>query len=386
MMEDFERDDILSLIQRPEIEIPPGTSIVGDHLQRVRSLFAQVLPEYADMLVVVEPGDLARLQGLSLTAPIAYDVWYLHHTENIFPMDRYDAELVMLRMEDFFENLHGMKPLRVLRDPSDLGDGFSEYEMRSYFVNTAPWYIHEIRFETLTEGGSFWYQSPGGKPEDHAGYLGIPVGQLGVMEVVSVVRETEELEFDTAMEPVEGKDMFPPIFTEKNACVGTHLVESGYDLQDETEYPAETSGPDLESAHQWMRRWIPKDATWPVPGEFVGVLCRPFPLHVWWFQDTCPFVYAGNWIETEYLTSGVIEEIQEPEGEEVGPLYSVFVKDEYFHIKATDFYGYEVGDRVAIIKMWGEPIGIFDWRDLERKGDWETVTDWFIAPLSFYEE
>lgn len=374
------------LLARPEIGGSPGLSIIGDHLNRLRALFALGLPEYADMLVVAEPGDAARIKGVSLSSPIAYDLWYIYQTESVLPMDREEAQAVLDGpLKEMLENLNGVKPLRVLRHPSDLASqtGWDYFIMYHYFENTAPWYIHEIRFEVIPEGGSFWY---GGNGSQYAGYLGVPVGQLGVMEVVSLARETEDYDFDLATSPVEGKDMFPPIFTERNACVGEHLVESGFLVQEGTDYYAEATGAPLNSAHMWMRKWLKKEDPWPVPGEFVSILCRPFPLHVWWFQDSCPFIYAGNWVETEYLTSGVIEEIEQPEGEEVGNRYKVRVKDETFWIKATDFYGYEEGDRVAIVKLWGEPTQAFDWRDLVRKGDDSEVTDWFIVPISFYEE
>jgi hypothetical protein len=58
-------------------------------------------------------------------------------------------------------------------------------------------------------------------------FLAIPVGQLGVMEVLSLLRETEmEVEGFTIPSdelPVEGGGMSPPRTVNFNKCLGTHI-------------------------------------------------------------------------------------------------------------------------------------------------------------------
>jgi hypothetical protein len=105
----------------------------------------------------------------------------------------------------------------------------------------------------------------------------------------------------------------------------------------------------------WMRYWIHKDII-PVPGEFLGVLCRPVacPPHVWWFQESSPFVYAGNWVETGNLTSGIVTvvtlEVDRPDAG-IGNQYYVMVQGCEVKIESSDFFTYSVGDRVAVLKV-----------------------------------
>jgi hypothetical protein len=74
---------------------------------------------------------------------------------------------------------------------------------------------------------------------------------------------------------------------------------------------------------------------------------------VWWFQESSPFLYAGCWAETRHLTGGVITEITEEADRDdygIGSLYTVLTQGYEIKVNASDFFGYQEGDRVGILK------------------------------------
>jgi len=289
---------------------------------------------------------------------------------------------------------------------------------------------------------------------DEPAYLAFPIGPLGVMEILSIVTETMikgtctsgSDSFGTVMkfedwagpsEPQTGNDLFPPSDGQINRAIGQHMVEKNYKVLDIEGYEYNAKkftdvGPAEKSVkpHKWLRYWLPREYTKIIPGEFVALLVKPWPLHVWWFQETTPFIYAGNWMETEFYTSGLIKEIIEPwtdtendmpvppdngywdatdpeNAGEVGVRYKVWVKNEEIILKSSDFFEYEVGDRVGILKkVWDAAedgmegsagptessgkIPNFNWKHLSLFNldeDLETlVTDWVIVPVDFYPE
>jgi hypothetical protein len=74
---------------------------------------------------------------------------------------------------------------------------------------------------------------------------------------------------------------------------------------------------------------------------------------VWWFQESSPFLYAGCWAETRHLTGGVITGITEEADRDdygIGSLYTVRTQGYEIKVNASDFFGYQEGDRVGILK------------------------------------
>ena len=395
------RQDILNLIKRSEILVPSGASAEGDIQQRIRSLLD--FASNADVLYSVLPGDNMRTSGdentisISLAAPIAYDLWYLCHTANALPED--DEELkeeVLDGMSAFLDGLQGIKPLRTLRSAGDMGTGLSTTEARSYFENNGLYLIKEMRFEQILFGNGFTYPSKG-KEANYVAFLAFPVGQFGVMENQSLVSESM-LERNTLVDTTEviaAGDFMPPVVQERNACPGTHLIDTGYvKTSDEVEYIAEDfESQDNFQPHLWMRHWIKTEDTWPVPGEFAGLVCRSLPWHVWWFQETFPFLYSGNWFDTGYYTSGVITEVIEDAEDEETDIYKVLVRGLELCLRPSDFCEYAVDDRVAILKKEGEILN-FNWTKLDlwtvfetKKATDSTVScdELVIVPITFYE-
>jgi hypothetical protein len=399
----------VKLLEQAKIHIPSGASFTGDFTERIRALLSLVDDDMSKAVLSIEPGDYVRIgsdesPGISLAAPIGYDVWYLFHTESILPfetgIDEERTIQILDRLEPFLSKLQNIKPLRTLRSMADLGGVFSGYLMKQYMVNNGPYMIKEMRFETILKGKSLKYGS-GGKPTEQQviSYLAFPVGQLGVMEIISLISETmtekDSFSIDEQEAIAEGLEMMPPIHNNRGHCIGTHLIEGGYLMQGNVEYPADDFiGQESIAPHQWLRHWIRGDDTWPVPGEFVVMVAKPELYHVWWFQEKYPFLYSGNWFETEFYTSGVVQEIIPPSdgSEELTNIYKVWVKCWELYLRSSDFYEYQVDERVAIVKDVKEYTGNCNWLKIKADGKDNTTSsaatpdsDWRICPISFYE-
>ena len=330
-----------------------------------------------------------------------------------------------------------------------VGDPFSslhlENKLTSHTVSKVGTFIEaakEMRFELYTPTkGTAAYDSTGPKvrQNNYAGYLSFPVGQLGVHLVISIITQTiaigENIQSSDAI-PVEflssdvltGEKIIPPWEAGHEGCPGVNLIFKAYLIGEDppserfVEYLADDAGEKVQF-HKTLRYWIPKDSKWLWPGEFVALVCRPMPTHCWFFQETSPFIYSGNWAETEFYTSAIVKEVLEPnEGEEikdfepedgeVGKRYRVWVKNEELILKSSDFLEYEVDDRVALLKQYREEAGgsscsmgpagagtgaptnatWFSWEQLTNQGTCEDTCNqqsdlnktWVIVPIIFY--
>ena len=416
--------------------------------------------------ISVDPGDFIRIgddgsPGLALTLPIAYDVWYLWQTVNTLPEDDESRALfVDLVLNPLLVRLGNLSLLRtILKEHLVSG----EAPGNSFFSASGFYCIKEMRFETFLKDRAPEHPSPGPKKlteagldlqnsgvgDIYSGYLAFPVGSLGVMEQISFICDSllDSLEsggqvYDGSYDAVVGNTLLPPIESQSTQCKGLKLFEKAY-LQacPDVEYPAaQMQGEDSILPHHWMRLWLPKENKYPIPGEFVGISVKPqaVPPHCWWFQETSPLLYSGNWFETDYYTSGIVLAVikhildeeyevasvsqQHPqrtgygdcvltEGQqvlfdEIGSIYKVRVKDQDLYLKSTDFKEYFVDERVAIIKKTGIYNDNFKWNQLEpgKQIPGNTVeslqdydykmsgqlfainTDWVVVPITFYEE
>jgi hypothetical protein len=263
--------------------------------------------------------------------------------------------------------------------------------------------IKVMRYETILNGKGFKDYSEG-LPEGSVGFLAFPVGQLGVMEIVSLIGEsvTEADDFSIGAQEaiVEAGEMMAPVHHNRGYCVGEHLIEGGYLVQakdgiDRVELmPEDFIGQESVEPHRWLRYWLMPEDTFPVPGEFVALLAKSELFHVFWFQETQPLVYSGQFFENEYYTSGIVQEVIEPddESEEETNIYRVFVRGYEMWLRPTDFFLYAVDDRVAIVKETLELVDNMDWTLIESFKNNESSSggspdeDWYIAPVSFYED
>jgi len=398
------RTSILNLIKKSRLTVPSGASAEGDLQQRIRSLIELAgHKNLAKISFAVLPGDNMLVAedkntpDYSMAAPIASDVWYLSKTTNALPEDEELRTEILEGMKVFTDELQGIKPLRTTQNNKDLTEGMSQKEIKNYFDNNGVPLIKEMRFEQIPEGNSFEYPSDG-EEADHAAFLAFPVGQLGVMENQSLVSESMIergiMEDTTPVIPDGG--FMAPVTKERNTCPGKHIINTAYlKTDDKVEHLSEGfKGQDNFPPHRWKRYWINKEDTWPIPGEFVGLACKSLPYHASWFQETSPFLYSGNWFDTNYYTSGTITEVIEDAENEETNIYKVKTRGLEQCLRPNDFSKYEVGDRVAIVKKNGNPTN-FNWTKLDtweetktKKATGSTVScdDLVIIPVTFYEQ
>jgi hypothetical protein len=439
------------------------------------NVLSQSLKNVLDFVGTLEPGDIARNDPpRAIAAPTSFDLWYLWYHMNFLAnyyshegeaAYHFDYKPYLAANMDFLTLLAGLRPLKILKNiPAPIteagvdywtqqaGPGYDTWKMREEWMNNGVFWINTMAFELKTASQTVQYASDGPKdfmPNNYVGYITFPIGQLGVMEVISIMQETElkgykftavdslSTYWPKAAATLEDKDkpalqsppeIFPDMKDGKgnplagqNYCYGRHLVESAYMIPDKP-VPSQNSvnsesggayapvpkndvelfssnnkdyGEDVKPKF-WMRYWIHKDSTLPVPGEFVGILCRPVaaPPHVWWFQESSPFLYAGNWMETGNLTSGVITavtlEAARTDGG-TGNQYKVKVQGCEIVVDASDFLLYSIGDRVAVLKVASTATvreKSFTWRDqtpLKKTDELTKKTGFVIIPSTYYK-
>ena len=380
----------LDIFKRSSLRIPPGTGSEGI-FENFRTMVKELSPDLARMLQF-NPGDVvapqATGQDFVAALTLAPDLWYLVHTDSVLPIDDQETtDSIMDALEDFLEDLGNVKPLKTLRDVAELGYTHPTWDTKSYYSNNGPYMIKAMRYEVRRAFRNISYGDATKNIQNYPSYLAFPIGQLGIMEILSIVRSSVDYTLNSLEAPITTWDkLLSPPHTELGYCPGDHIVTKGSLLGTEVIYPAiEFEGKESSLPHKWLRFWLADSDTKPYPGEFVGLLARPFPNHAWWFQETSPFLYSGNWYETEYYTSGIVLVVTEPTGEEVTNTYTVQVKDEQVDITSTDLKEYEVDDRVTVLKKTGVTTASFNWEGLGFMADVITNIDWYIIPITFYE-
>jgi len=436
------------------------------------AVYGEFLKRLTDHIGTMEPGDYVHTSsGQTMAAPIATDLWYLWYHQNILKKYYEDIEGEDFNHKDYLtyltENLSflsylpDLKPLKVVTDLDkqllhDTSLDVYNMKWRNEWSNNGIYWVNTAFFELRQTEKSLDYPSegsPGFKttPNDYVGYVAFPIGQLGVMEVISLFTETDLKGYafaaysalwtyhqKPAVTDLEDKykptkQSVPEIFPDmkdangnalagQHYCYGRQLIEGyGYykpeipvapqntlNADNRTAY-APTSSRDVElwasdikdygediKPKKWFRYWIHKDSTFPVPGEFVGILVRPeaTPPHVWWFQESSPFLYAGNWMETNNLTSGIVKSVT-AEGDRtdggIGNLYCVAIQGCDVYISASDFLEYSVGDRVAVLKVDStetaptKAFSALKQIHLKTKDAGTTKTNYVIIPATYYK-
>lgn len=401
--------------------------------------------------IVMEPGDFVKsLTGagkpLAVSAPLAYDLWYLHNHVNLFTwvnedesIDSYVSERLKFIQEKLTSDGNVIYPMLGLKDPEQLVH-ITDW---SKWINLADYFVHLMAFEIRVRNRPIQWDTnreryvqvhkdvnvngvtmkmkatvkealPIG--DDWVGYLTFPIGQIGVMEQIAFFQENWSDEEGhpqyrpDAQEKVfnpRPTQLFPPKESANTHCYGDYLIE-GYKRSEDQYYgqqleigcagiPAEAYGGKDVKPKGWLRLWIMRDDVFPVPGEFVGILCKPYPapVHCWWFQESNPFLYAGNWVDTGNLSSGIVtartlEEDREDGG--IGDEYKILYHGIEITCYASDFYRYEVGERVAVLKVNSTKTKAeraFNHLDEKHYGEpenGETSTDYVIVPFTYYRK
>ncbi|MFA7257551.1 MAG: hypothetical protein WC047_08265, partial [Kiritimatiellales bacterium] len=126
--------------------------------------------------VSMEPGDIAIKRVLSdefskaTTNPIAYDLWYLKHTQNILTIEDNTMDAVPQSYLDgpldfLADKLGGIKPKCFLRNITDLCKQFVVNDegdpMSAQWKAQREYFIHLMPFETWLFGIGAQIPSPG---------------------------------------------------------------------------------------------------------------------------------------------------------------------------------------------------------------------------------
>lgn len=137
----------------------------------------------------------------------------------------------------------------------------------------------------------------------------------------------------------------------------------------------------------WFRVQIQgKEIKFPIPGEFFGLGVRILPGKYWGHQRSNPFVYAGNWMDTVYYSSGKVVLVNEPTDDRPYYTYTVkWKKEEIEDVRPSDFNIYEVDDRVTLIKDVDTEKTSQLWKDDDMQEGNFLIDKWMIAPVMYYD-
>ena len=251
--------------------------------------------------------------------------------------------------------------------------------------------IYLCRYEFVNNEGDFAF--PDGLLSDYfqgeqAIYLdfltGFPIDNIellfmfGQYSSIYSKEQITEMESEGVTPPVPASffEGYEPDRILQNVTALDRKISSDYYgvyLADELE-----GAPQPDGVKWWSRVNIGVDDTFPIPGEFVGLGVRMMPGEFSDKQQSSPFVYAGNWIDYVYYSSGKVVSVEEGEI----PYVTVEWRSQTIRLKATDYAKYSVGDRVTIIKDIETDKGTQTWED----EDTETPDSdkWVIAPIMFY--
>jgi len=401
--------------------------------------------------ITLEPGDFVKSRSsagkpLAVSAPLAYDLWYLHNNVNLLTwvdetesIDHYVTERLKFIQEKLTSDGNVIYPMLGLTDPSQLIriTGWGEWaNLADYFVQLLAFEIRvkdrPIQWDTNRTRYTQVHQDvdvdglkmkmkatvkealPIGN--DWVGYLTFPIGQIGVMEQIAFFQENwcDEEGHPQYRPDAQEKvfnprptQLFPPEESANTHCYGDYLVE-GYKRSEDQYYgqqleidcaciPAPFYGGKDVKPKGWLRLWIMRDDVFPAPGEFIGILCKPYPVpvHCWWFQESNPFLYAGNWVETGNLSSGIVKsvtlEADRTDGG-VGDEYKILYRGIEITVYASDFHRYEVGERVAVLKVRStakkaeRAFNFWDQKQYGEPAKGSASKDYMILPFTYFHE
>ncbi len=276
--------------------------------------------------------------------------------------------------------------------------------------------LYLARFEIVNWGAQFQYPEAVLQKAQQkgtvAGWIDFLVGfPLACVELLAMVGELSSIPDKAAdptlVEEVAGDGGYTPAFpktlfggyADNKTMVNLMWLDGDY---------SDTLPPDLQNEsqpqglHWWVRVAIMTAVgqKFPYPGEFMALACRIFLDRFVGFssQESNPFLFSGQWLDTVFLTGGFITDIIEPTAEFPYNQYSIMWRKNpnnpndtgiIQNVLPTDFAEYKkpsgdakVGDRVAILKNITVTKQSQLWKDLDMTTF--DVTTWAIAPFSFY--
>lgn len=295
----------------------------------------------------------------SISQPKASDLWYFFNLlDDTSPKDVNDPSKVTL---DLITRL-AISPVKTVIG----GTNASNIRFR---VRTFP-----IDYEAIQKGNpstkGITFQDTGGNnlAVSIDFVIGDPASVLNTSLVGDVSGELQGVS--------QGTKLLPPTPHENGA--DEIVLTRFFYLHDESVVIIPPSQTTKFKPFYTIRKLITENQTYPVPGEFVGLAARAFPNHAWFFQDTNPFLFCGNWFETTYYSSGIISAIKPTGDIDRGDEYDVKIKGKTFlNVKASDYFPYKIGDRVALLKG-------LDLKENFHEENLVDAADWRIIPISFY--
>ena len=237
---------------------------------------------------------------------------------------------------------------------------------------------------------------------------GFPIGVIELQALVGEISSRPDLKNDL-VESVQDPDSVTPAFPKTlfgGYADSKILMNLMYLSNDYSDFMAsDLNGEDQpKGLHWWLRTNLMSDVSgspqlFPYPGEFLGLAVRLFPDRVSFSQESNPFLYSGNFVDTVYFTSGFIKEIIDPTDDQPWPSYRITWRKnpddpnstgEYL-LYPTDFTEYKVGDRVTILKDVTTEKTSQQWKDDDMKtmggekaNSSTPVQNCAIAPIAFY--
>lgn len=241
--------------------------------------------------------------------------------------------------------------------------------------------IFEARYEFPQYEKGFKYSEAVFYPDSVIGFIDFMGGVVyGCMEKLGIFGEVFSEEHDLGMEG--GDKPVPPLpetlFSETEGVV---LLFNKFWLGYENVEPFTRGLEGLPGPkHDWWTRLnlVEHDAssnTMPTPGEFVGTVIHISPNLPWGWQETTPFVFSGNWMETVFYSSAIVVAVID------SVTYTVQYCGKHVEAKASDYARYEVDDRVAVLKGVEHEEISMTWEDLR---DFDET--WWIVPMVFYQK
>lgn len=211
---------------------------------------------------------------------------------------------------------------------------------------------------------------------------------FGDTEMLVVVGEvsTKDDEFpaiasDDSPVPPMPEELFDETYTDEKILHTLNWLEADFTdgLADGVSGETEPAGP-----HWWFRVNCQEKHKWPYPGEFLGMANRIFPNLTWSISDKTPgfhpFLFSGMFMDTVYITSGQVTEVEETS--EGYCKVKVRWREKEIWAYPTDFAKYEVDDRVTIIKDVTTIKTSERWKDEDLWSFDEEI--WRVVPLTYY--
>ena len=254
--------------------------------------------------------------------------------------------------------------------------------------------LFEARYELLKFEGESQY--PKAMPDEAVGFAdwltGFPYTEA---EIMAMVREESTCPKQVTAQEAAPDDATPPVPLDFFAGLPEADILHNYLAvpTDGVEHLADGLEGELEPELLWWTRQglkIEDGQKWPTPGEFAALAVRLFPGKYWGEQKTSPFLFSGNWLDTLYYTTAIVEEVLEPNDDRPFPLYRVRWRQQEgdkegsnLHLaRPSGFESYEVGERVAVLKDADTQRQSQTWKDDQV---FETEV-WRLVPITFYEE